>query len=58
LRREILRSRLIGFRLTLLFGNRLVDAGSVGFGFFDVGANIVSTGFVAGLTRFERRRGL
>jgi hypothetical protein len=51
-RSKILGSRFVRFGLALVFGDRLVDAGSAGF--FDMGANVVRTGFVAGLSRFER----
>jgi hypothetical protein len=53
-RSKILGSRFVRFGLALVFGNRLVHARSASFGFFDMGANVVRIGFVAGLSRFER----
>lgn len=53
-RSKILGSRFVRFGLPLVFGNRLVDARSAGFSFFDMGADVVRIGFIAGLSRFER----
>lgn len=52
-RSKILGSRFVGFGLALVFGNRLLDARSASFAFFDMGANVVRIGFVAGISRFE-----
>jgi hypothetical protein len=62
LRSKIRRSGFVGFGLTLVISSlrrlRFVHAGSAGFGFFDMGTNVVGFDIVGTfLTRFGRRKG-